>query len=84
MKVENGVEIKEKIKSFIQKRIGKDKQIEDADDIFRTGYVNSMFALELVSFIEQAFALRVENEDIDLKNFSSLNNMEAFVLRKRG
>jgi methoxymalonate biosynthesis acyl carrier protein len=74
-------EIKSTVKSFLQQRIG-DTQIQDTDDIFKLGLVNSLFALELVVFLENTFSITVENEDLDLNNFSQLNNIEQFILRK--
>lgn len=74
-------EIKSTVKNFLQQRIG-DAQIQDTDDIFKLGLVNSLFALELVVFLENTFGITVENEDLDLNNFSQLNNIEQFIIRK--
>lgn len=72
------------IREFLQKRIGQDVQFTDTDDIFQTGLVNSLFALQLVVFLEKSFDITVENEDLNLDNFRSVSNMEAFILKKKG
>jgi methoxymalonate biosynthesis acyl carrier protein len=76
-------EVKSTVKDFLQKRIGEDVTFATNDDIFELGLVNSLFALELVVFLENTFQLTVENDDLDLMNFSSVENIEKFVLRKK-
>ncbi|WP_212003872.1 acyl carrier protein [Chitinophaga sp. HK235] len=72
------------IREFLQKRIGQDVQFADTEDIFQLGLVNSLFALELVVFLEKSFDIAVENEDLNLDNFRSVSNMETFILKKKG
>lgn len=77
------MDVKNTIRAFLEQRVGKDKTIADEDDIFARGLVNSLFALELVTFLENSFRITVENEDLDLNNFSRIAAMAAFVERKR-
>lgn len=77
------LDIQQTVKTFLQKRIGEDVAFENTDDIFQLGLVNSLFALELVVFLENTFEITVENEDLDLNNFSSVANIEQFILRKK-
>ena len=57
---------------------------DDDDDIFSRGLVDSLFALQLVLFIEKEFGIHVKGEDLDLDNFCSVNAMASFVSRKLG
>lgn len=77
------MEVKEKVKEFLQKKIGQDKSFTFEDNIFKQGLVNSLFALELVVFLEGAFSISVENEDLNLENFNSINNIDSFIARKK-
>lgn len=77
------MEIKETVKSFLQQRIGDEVSFGVEDDIFKAGLVNSLFALELVVFLENTFEISVENEDLDLNNFNKLVNIEAFIQKKK-
>ncbi|MFC7896686.1 acyl carrier protein [Streptomyces sp. NPDC057381] len=54
----------------------------DEDDIFEQGYVSSLFAMQLVAFVEQEFGVAVEEEDMDLEHFRSLRALDTFVARK--
>ena len=58
-------------------------QLADDDDIFRRGFVSSMFAMQLVVFVEDHFGLTVENDDLELENFRSVAALTAFVDAKR-
>ena len=77
------MEIKETVKTFLQKKIGEGKPFSFEDDIFKLGLVNSLFALELVMFLENTFGITVENEDLNLDNFNQINHIEEFILRKK-
>lgn len=72
------------VKAFLQKRVGEEVPFNDDDDIFKMGLVNSLFALELVVFLESTFGITIENEDLNLEHFSTVNNLEAFINRKKG
>ena len=58
-------------------------QYEDGDDIFALGFVNSLFAMQLVQFLKQGFGIEVESEDLELDNFRSVAAITRFVQRKR-
>jgi acyl carrier protein len=74
---------RETIRRFILSSIA----IADLDDdanLFESGIVNSLFAVQLMTFIEKTFALEVGADDLDIENFKSLNAATTFVLRKNG
>ena len=75
--------IKETVKRFILSSINVG-QLDDDDNLFESGIVNSLFAIQLMTFIEKTFAIQVESDDLDIENFKSLNAATAFVLRKHG
>ena len=54
----------------------------DADDIFASGFVNSLFAMELINFLEGTFGLTVESQDLELENFSTVDRLVELVERK--
>jgi len=56
--------------------------LSDEDDIFEVGGVNSLFAIELLTFVEESFSIALEDEDLERKNFSSINAMAVLVGRK--
>jgi len=76
------IEIKKKIKDFLESYIKK-VDLDEDEDIFQSRLVNSLFAMQLVLFVEKEFNIKVGNEDLDLKNFSSINAIAAFIERKQ-
>jgi methoxymalonate biosynthesis acyl carrier protein len=73
---------KPKIREFLS-RFFRDATVHDEDDIFAMGFVNSLFAMQLVMFIEAEFAVTVEDDDLDIANFNSVENINSFIARKR-
>jgi methoxymalonate biosynthesis acyl carrier protein len=53
------------------------------DDIFARGTVTSLFALQLIAFVESTYGIEVEPEDLYLANFRTINTVAAFVGAKR-
>ena len=60
----------------------KDYPLQDDEDIFGLGFVNSLFAIQLVLFLEQAFGITIESEDLELDNFRTVLALSALVGRK--
>jgi methoxymalonate biosynthesis acyl carrier protein len=54
---------------------------EPGQDLFASGLVSSLFAMELVVFVEKAFDVVVEREDLALDNFRTVGAMTDLVLR---
>ncbi|WP_033218663.1 acyl carrier protein [Kitasatospora phosalacinea] len=56
----------------------------DSDqDLFTTGLANSMFAMQLVVFLEQTYDVTVAGPDLQLSNFRTIKSMAALVDRLR-
>lgn len=75
--------IKNTVRRFIAGAVNG-AEIKDDDNLFDSGVVNSLFAVQLMTFIEKAFSIEVGMEDLEMENFRSLNATAAFVLRKNG
>ncbi|MGC4897462.1 acyl carrier protein [Micromonospora sp. DT31] len=75
-------EVRTQIREFIASRYPQ-QEIADADDIFALGYVNSLFAMELVVFLEKAFRTTIPNGELRIDNFRSVDQMVALFERLR-
>lgn len=53
------------------------------EDLFASGLVSSMFAMELVVHLESEYGVSVTGSDLKLDNFRSIETMAALVLRLR-
>ncbi len=76
------LDTKSQIRAFLSKSI-PNHALRDDEDIFASGYVNSLYAMQLVAFVEEEFELRVEQQDLDIEHFRSINAITDFVARKR-
>ncbi len=61
-----------------------DVVFSDDDNIFEKGFVNSLFAMKLVTYIEDEFDIEVDNDDLSIANFSAINKIVSFIERKKG
>lgn len=51
-------------------------------DLFEEGLVNSLFAIQLMTFIEKSFSIKITMQDLDMENYKSINAIDSFVKRK--
>lgn len=73
---------KETIKHFILRSIHV-QDLDDNVDLFESGIVNSLFAVQLMTFLEKTFRIEVTMDDLDIENFKSINTTSSFVLKKQ-
>jgi methoxymalonate biosynthesis acyl carrier protein len=76
------MDVRSRIKSYFGEAIPV--PLRDEDDIFDLGVVDSLFAMQLVSFVENEFTITAEREDLDILNFCSIDALTNFVTRKVG
>lgn len=80
------MELNEKIRKFIESNLitfDDDIQISDDDNIFQLGFVNSLFAMKMIGYIEREFNISIENDDLDIANFTSVVNIVRFINLKK-
>lgn len=79
------MELNQKVRAFIQTNLivlEDEADFQDSDNIFQMGYVNSLFAMKLLNYVESEFKVTVDNDEMDIKNFSSVNSIVSLVRRK--
>jgi acyl carrier protein len=77
--------IEEKIKKFINQtflRGGTNLGLENDTSFLERGIVDSTGVLELVSFLEETFDIKVEDEELVPENLDSVSNLVQFVGQK--
>ncbi len=60
-----------------------DSALNNADSLLGKGIVDSTGMLELVSFLEQQFSVKVADTELVPENLDSVNNIVVFLGRKR-
>ncbi len=57
--------------------------LNDDDNLFESGIVNSLFAVQLMTFLEKSFNIEVTMDDLSMDNFESINATSTFVQKKQ-
>ncbi len=73
---------KETVKKFLLRSFRRD-EIGDDENFFEGGIANSLFSMQLIMFIEKEFDITVENDDMDIDNFTTLNKITEFIESKK-
>ena len=76
-------DIMHRVRNFLGQYISN-TDISPDENLFASGVVNSLFAMQLVLFVEKEFGIQVANEDLDFENSKSLGSIAGFVSRKTG
>lgn len=74
--------IEPNVRTFLGKYVS-DPQVDGDLDLFSSGLVNSLYAMQLVLFIEKEYGIQVANEDLDYENFKSVNAIVNFIGSKQ-
>ena len=76
------MDVKEIILGFFKEK-GTADDLEYDTDLFSGGYVNSLFALEVILFLEETFSIHIPNKDVSESNFQTIESI-ARVVEKNG
>ncbi|MEO8231775.1 MAG: phosphopantetheine-binding protein [Ignavibacteriota bacterium] len=82
MKLETAQTTKETIRNFILDSINI-PNLNDDDNLFESGIVNSLFAVQLMTFLEKSFNIEVTMDDLSMENFKSVDSTSLFIERKQ-
>lgn len=55
----------------------------DGESFLAAGIVDSTGVLEIISFIEETFGIKVDDDEMLPENLDSVNSLAAFVRRKQ-
>lgn len=74
-------EIIEIIEEYILENVDEN-DIDYDYDFFDAELVNSLFTIELMTFIERNFNVKILMEELDINNFNTINHIVEFVHNK--
>lgn len=75
---------KEKIKQFITENFlfGNANGLNDETSFLEEGIIDSTGVLELITFLEEEFSIKIEDDELIPENLDSIANVTAFLSKK--
>lgn len=73
--------VEKELLDFLAERIKTTVEVDQ--DLFASGLVSSMFAMQLVVHLEEAYDIAIVGGDLKLDNFRTVHTMTGLVLRLR-
>jgi acyl carrier protein len=62
--------------------LGSDDDFDDDTQLMEIGILDSTGAMELVSFLEETFTIKIDDDEIRLENLNSVSYICNFILLK--
>jgi acyl carrier protein len=81
------VQISETVRDFIAQELAADREglsLRPEDDLVGQGVLDSVGILQLASFLEKSFGIKIGDDDMVPENFGSIARIERFVLARKG
>ncbi|PIE69571.1 MAG: acyl carrier protein [Deltaproteobacteria bacterium] len=77
-------DVKSEIKNFIIENFlfGNADGLQDDTSFLEEGIIDSTGVLELVTFLEETYEIRVDDEELIPENLDSVENVTAYLERK--
>jgi acyl carrier protein len=78
------MEVKEQVRAFITSNfyVADPTALEDQASLLDRGIIDSTGVLEVISFIEETFGIKVEDNEMLPDNLDSIERITDFVNRK--
>lgn len=78
-------EIRDKIRTFLVENflvLDEATELDDGESLLEMGIIDSTGVLELVGFLEQAFGLGVQDQEVIPENLDTVDNVVTYVVGK--
>jgi acyl carrier protein len=75
--------MKEQIRTFISNTLMfGEGNIEDDEQLFETGAIDSLGFIKLLTFIEKTFNVQIDMSEVTMDKFGSINDIEKTIQEK--
>lgn len=82
---QNMSDTRAKVRNYVVQNFlfGQDGDLQDGTSFLEKGILDSTGVLELVSFLEETFLIKIDTEETLPENLDSIDSICAFLERKR-
>lgn len=81
------MDVRAQLKEFVVENfmMGQDgTELSNSGSLLELGIIDSTGVLELVGFLEETFAITVEDDDLIPDNLDSIDNLVNYIQKKNG
>jgi acyl carrier protein len=79
------MDVANEVEGFIAEKVAlQGEKIARDEDLLASDTLDSLTIVELVSFMEARFGIRVSDDDLMPENFKTIDEIVAFVERRQG
>jgi acyl carrier protein len=78
--------VEQKVKEYIMDNFlftDDESSLNNSDSFMEKGIVDSTGMLEIIYYLEDEFAIKVEDDEMIPENLDSVNNIAAFLNKKK-
>jgi acyl carrier protein len=77
--------VQQRVREFVLQNFYVSDPSEIADDtlLVTTGFIDSTGMLEMITFLEEEFRIRIADDETTAENLESIERMAAFVTKKQ-
>jgi acyl carrier protein len=61
-----------------------EQELKNDDSFLEKGIIDSTGMLEVISFVENEFGIKVDDDELIPDNLDSVNNLNDYIIRKTG
>ena len=70
--------IEKTLLDYVKKSISN-SEIGIEDDLFESGAIHSLFAIQLILFIEKEFGIEIDDDDLDFEKIKTIKDIASLV-----
>jgi acyl carrier protein len=80
------MDIRSEIRNFLKSSASKGVNFTDSDNLLTKGVIDSLRMLDLISFLEEKYHIKIDEDELMPENFESVDAITRFVEQrvKRG
>jgi acyl carrier protein len=77
--------VSQRVKQFIVENfyVSNPSELTDGASLIQGGWIDSTGMLEMITFIEQEYGVRIVDTEVTPENFDSIERIAAFVAARR-
>jgi acyl carrier protein len=73
------MDFRSEIRNFLKKNAPKGIGFADSDNLLTKGVIDSLRMLDLISFLEEKYRLKIDEDELMPENFESVEAITRFV-----